>query len=85
MNGDIGEAQERPVRRTIAPETGEAASLEQGLDRLAECCLGYLAAYIAAQWNPVEEQGNAYLWVGMIQGAALDVHRLTYETQGEPT
>jgi hypothetical protein len=67
------------VERTIAPTLGKPENLDEGLATLAECCLGYLAAYQA--WLATEDEGehqNAFLWAGVLRGAGENVREASY-------
>jgi hypothetical protein len=67
------------VERTIAPTFGKPETLDEGLATLAECCLGFLAAYQA--WLGTRDEGehqNAFLWAGVLRGAGDNLHQVSY-------
>lgn len=81
----MSDTESAAISRRIEAIPGPPADLRDALDRLAETCLGFLAAYQAwlvldARDDPIEardELSNALLWAGALTASGGFVHGAT--------
>lgn len=67
------------IARKIEAPSGPLASLDEELSALAECCMGFLAAYLALLAGNENERANTALWAGVLWARAGFVHEASYD------